>query len=51
MKLDPNLTVWQRIQRAIDESEVLTDEHDARALTSALHPYVLAERANAKENS
>lgn len=43
----PSPAVRLRILRAIDEAEVLTDEHDARALAEALIPFIAAERADA----
>ena len=45
MTLDPNKTVWQRIQAALEPTE---GRAEADRLASLIHPAVLAERADAK---
>jgi len=45
--IDRNLTVWQRIDKALKEAGV--DDRDFRnSLTKSLHAYVLAERRDAR---
>lgn len=44
--LDPNRTVWQRLN---DHLLPLVDSDSAGLITSYLHPYIVAERNNARD--
>lgn len=45
MTLDPNRTVWQRLN---DQLLEVMERKEADALTAHLHPYVVAERDAAR---
>ena len=59
MSLDPNQTVWQRLRIALDTADGACVDAGERgltaqqkdAITAALHPYVIAERHEARGNS
>lgn len=44
-QLNPNQTVWQRLNEHLLP---LMSREDAEVVTSYLHPYVIAERKDAK---
>lgn len=48
MKLNPNHTVWQRLNGQLQEYFGKDNRAEADALTKILHPYVIAERKDAQ---
>ena len=49
MKLDKNKTIWQRLHDHL--AEALPVGTDIDKATTALHPYVVAERHDAEEEA
>lgn len=47
MTLDKNLTVWQRIDKTLQEGG-LEDRTERENLVRIIHPYVVAEREDAR---
>lgn len=48
MTLDRNKTVWQRLALELKAAMPDADDKEVARLTEALHPYVVAERNEAK---
>lgn len=48
MKLNPNQTVWQRLNEQLQEHFGKENRAEADELTKKLHPYVIAERNEAR---
>lgn len=49
MTLDKNKTVWQRLALELKSALPEADDKEVVRLTAALHPYVVAEKQEAKK--